>query len=87
MPPNQNTVQWKTFLLSLWISFWKCTAALHFTAGVNAVYLNVVVHEAAGVCKIRVFRVDVRQLDGHQVVNLQRKSVKMSETNLKLKDK
>lgn len=33
-------------------------------------YLDVVVHEAACVGKIRVFGVDVGQLDGHQVVDL-----------------
>lgn len=35
-------------------------------------YLDVVVHEAAGISKIRVLGVDVGQLNGNQVVDLKR---------------
>lgn len=35
-------------------------------------YLYVVVHEAAGIGKIRVLGVDVGQLNGNQVVDLKR---------------
>lgn len=35
-------------------------------------YLDVIVHEAAGVSKIRVLGVDVGQLDRNQVVDLKR---------------
>lgn len=48
-------------------------------------YFYVVVHEAAGICKVRVLGVDVCQLDGDQVVNLERNSVEMSEVNTEVK--
>lgn len=62
-----------------------CCSAL--STDVNCVYLDVVVHEAASICKIGVFSVYIRQFDGDQVVNLQRKLMKMIETNLRLKEK
>lgn len=37
-------------------------------------YFYVIVHESAGVRKVRVLSVDVGQLDGNQVVNLKRNS-------------
>lgn len=36
-------------------------------------YLYVVVHEAACISKVRVFGVDIGQLNGNQVVDLKRK--------------
>lgn len=45
-------------------------------------YFYVVVHEATGICKVGVLGVDVCQLDGDQVVNLERNSVEMSEVKI-----
>lgn len=48
-------------------------------------YFYVVVHEAAGIRKVGVLGVDVCQLDGDQVVNLERNSVEMSEVKAQVK--
>lgn len=38
-------------------------------------HLDVVVHDPAGVCEVGVFGVDVRQLNGNQIVDLQPEEV------------